>query len=102
AAAAALGDDEHVRVQRERYAARRAALRRALTGHGFRIEHSEAGLYLWATRDESCWDTGAHLADRGVLGAPGDCSAPAAGRCAPVAVTAADGRVRAAVDRLTA
>nr|WP_203624954.1 bifunctional succinyldiaminopimelate transaminase/glutamate-prephenate aminotransferase [Streptomyces sp. SID9913] len=102
AAAAALGDDEHVRVQRERYAARRAALRRALTGHGFRIEHSEAGLYLWATRDESCWDTVAHLADRGVLVAPGDFYGPAGERFVRVAVTATDERVRAAVDRLTA
>ncbi|MFF5884271.1 bifunctional succinyldiaminopimelate transaminase/glutamate-prephenate aminotransferase [Streptomyces sp. NPDC012589] len=102
AAAAALGDDEHVRVQRERYAARRAALRRALTGHGFRIEHSEAGLYLWATRDEPCWDTVAHLADRGVLVAPGDFYGPAGERFVRVAVTATDERVRAAVDRLTA
>lgn len=102
AAAAALGDDEHVRVQRERYAARRAALRGALTGHGFRIEHSEAGLYLWATRDESCWDTVAHLADRGVLVAPGDFYGPAGERFVRVAVTATDERVRAAVDRLTA
>ncbi|NEC83752.1 succinyldiaminopimelate transaminase, partial [Streptomyces sp. SID7958] len=75
-------------------------LRRALTGHGFRIEHSEAGLYLWATRDESCWDTVAHLADRGVLVAPGDFYGPAGERFVRVAVTATDERVRAAVDRL--
>ncbi|MCZ9339769.1 succinyldiaminopimelate transaminase, partial [Streptomyces sp. TRM76130] len=65
AVVAALGDDEHVRVQRERYAARRTALRAALLGHGFRVEHSEAGLYLWATREESCWDTVSQLAERG-------------------------------------
>ncbi|MEU3946378.1 bifunctional succinyldiaminopimelate transaminase/glutamate-prephenate aminotransferase [Streptomyces sp. NPDC029526] len=102
AAAAALRDDEHVRVQRERYAARRSALRQALTGHGFRIEHSEAGLYLWATRGESCWDTVAHLAGRGILVAPGDFYGPAGERHVRIAVTATDERVRAAVDRLTA
>ncbi|CAL9434869.1 bifunctional succinyldiaminopimelate transaminase/glutamate-prephenate aminotransferase [Streptomyces sp. enrichment culture] len=102
AVVAALGDDEHVRVQRERYAARRTALRAALLAHGFRIEHSEASLYLWATRDESCWDTVAHLADRGILVAPGDFYGPAGDRFVRVALTATDERVRAAVTRLTA
>ncbi|CAL9573871.1 LL-diaminopimelate aminotransferase [Streptomyces sp. enrichment culture] len=101
AVVAALGDDEHVRVQRERYAARRTALREALLGHGFRIEHSEASLYLWATRDESCWDTVAHLAERGVLVAPGDFYGPAGERFVRVALTATDERVRAAVERLS-
>ncbi|MER5294837.1 bifunctional succinyldiaminopimelate transaminase/glutamate-prephenate aminotransferase [Streptomyces pharetrae] len=100
AVVAALGDDEHVRVQRERYAARRTALREALLGHGFRIEHSEASLYLWATRDESCWDTVAHLAELGVLVAPGDFYGPAGNRFVRVALTATDERVRAAVERL--
>ncbi|GGQ77103.1 succinyldiaminopimelate transaminase [Streptomyces althioticus] len=102
AVVAALGDDEHVRVQRERYAARRTALRDALLAHGFRIEHSEASLYLWATRDESCWDTVAHLADRGILVAPGYFYGPAGDRFVRVALTATDERVRAAVTRLTA
>ena len=53
ATVAALGDDAHVAEQRERYTARRTALRGALEAAGFRIEHSEASLYLWATRDES-------------------------------------------------
>ncbi|GGW32459.1 succinyldiaminopimelate transaminase [Streptomyces lucensis JCM 4490] len=102
AVVAALGDDEHVRVQRERYAARREALRAALLGHGFRIEHSEASLYLWATRDESCWDTVAHLAGLGILVAPGDFYGAAGEKFVRVALTATDERVRAAVDRLQA
>ncbi|MFI1828889.1 succinyldiaminopimelate transaminase [Streptomyces sp. NPDC020412] len=99
---AALGDDAHVAEQRLRYAARRTALRAALVGHGFRIEHSEAGLYLWATRDEPCWDTVAHLAELGVLVAPGDFYGPAGDRFVRVAITATDERVAAAVERLTA
>ncbi|MFJ3717315.1 bifunctional succinyldiaminopimelate transaminase/glutamate-prephenate aminotransferase [Streptomyces sp. NPDC090057] len=102
AVVAALGDDEHVRVQRERYAARRALLREALLGHGFRIEHSEASLYLWATRDESCWGTVAHLAGLGILVAPGDFYGEAGDRFVRVALTATDERVRAAVERLAA
>ncbi|CAM5589646.1 Aminotransferase OS=Streptomyces violarus OX=67380 GN=FHS41_002430 PE=3 SV=1 [Streptomyces violarus] len=98
---AALGDDDHVRVQRERYTARRALLCAALLAHGFRIEHSEASLYLWATRGESCWDTVAHLAERGILVAPGDFYGPAGAQFVRVALTATDERVRAAVDRLS-
>ncbi|MEV5781043.1 bifunctional succinyldiaminopimelate transaminase/glutamate-prephenate aminotransferase [Streptomyces sp. NPDC052287] len=100
AVVAALSDDTHVREQRERYAARRVALREALLRHGFRIEHSEASLYLWATRDESCWDTVAHLARLGILVAPGGFYGPAGDRFVRVALTATDERVAAAVERL--
>ncbi|MEU5180462.1 bifunctional succinyldiaminopimelate transaminase/glutamate-prephenate aminotransferase [Streptomyces longwoodensis] len=100
AVVAALSDDTHVHEQRERYAARRTALREALLAHGFRIEHSEASLYLWATRDESCWDTVDHLADLGILVAPGDFYGPAGERFVRVALTATDERVGAATARL--
>jgi succinyldiaminopimelate transaminase len=100
AVVAALGDDTHVREQRERYATRRTALRDALLKHGFRIEHSEASLYLWATRDESCWQTVAHLADLGILVAPGDFYGEAGEKFVRVALTATDEKVRAAVERL--
>ncbi|WAU85104.1 bifunctional succinyldiaminopimelate transaminase/glutamate-prephenate aminotransferase [Streptomyces sp. Qhu-G9] len=100
ATVAALADDTHVREQRERYAARRQLLRDALVRHGFRIEHSEASLYLWATRGESCWDTVAHLAALGILVAPGDFYGPAGDTFVRVALTATDERVRAAVQRL--
>lgn len=100
AVVAALGDDTHVAEQRERYMARRTALREALVRHGFRIEHSEASLYLWATRGESCWDTVAHLADLGILVAPGDFYGTAGETFVRVALTATDERVAAAVARL--
>jgi succinyldiaminopimelate transaminase len=100
ATVAALGDDTHVAEQRDRYRARRTALRGALEAFGFRTEHSEASLYLWATRDESCWDTVADLAQAGVLVAPGDFYGPAGARHVRVALTATDERVAAAVRRL--
>ncbi|MEW2222277.1 N-succinyldiaminopimelate aminotransferase [Streptomyces qinglanensis] len=102
ATVAALADDTHVAEQRERYRARRTALRGALEAAGFRIEHSEASLYLWATRDESCWDTVAELAARGVLVAPGEFYGPAGERYVRVALTATDERIAAAVRRLSA
>jgi aspartate/methionine/tyrosine aminotransferase len=81
-------------------------LRRALEGAGFRIDHSEASLYLWARRqtegaDEDCWDTVSWLADRGILVAPGAFYGPAGGRHVRVAFTATDERVEAAAARLS-
>ena len=99
---AALDDDAHVAEQHARYAARRARLRDALVAAGFRIDHSEASLYLWATRDEDCWDTVTWLADRGILVAPGSFYGAAGGRHVRVAFTASDERVATAVERLGA
>jgi len=105
AMAAALSDTEHAREQHARYAARRAALRGALESAGFRIDHSEASLYLWAQRpieggDEGCWETVDWLAERGILVAPGDFYGRAGSRHVRVAFTATDERVAAAVERL--
>ena len=97
---AALADDAHVTEQRARYAARRAALRGALEARGFRIEHSEASLYLWATQDRPCWETVSELAELGILVAPGDFYGPAGEQFVRVAFTATDERVAAAVERL--
>jgi succinyldiaminopimelate transaminase len=99
---AALGDDRHVDQQRQRYSARRTALRKALEGAGFRIDHSQASLYLWASRDQSCWDTLDWLAERGILAAPGEFYGRAGSHHVRVALTATDERVAAAVDRLSA
>lgn len=98
---AALRDDRHAEEQHARYAARRSRLRTALESAGFRIDHSEASLYLWATRDEPCWDTVAALAEQGVLVAPGSFYGRAGDRHVRVAFTATDERVAAAVQRLT-
>jgi succinyldiaminopimelate transaminase len=97
---AALGDDEHVIEQRSRYAARRTALLTALHSAEFEVEDTKAGLYLWATRDESCWDTVGWLAERGILVAPGEFYGAVGGRHVRVALTATDERIAAAVARL--
>lgn len=99
---AALGDDAHVEEQHARYSARRAVLKEALEAAGFRIDHSQASLYLWATRGEDCWTTVADLAERGVLVAPGEFYGRAGAEHVRVAFTATDERVDAAAARLTA
>ena len=65
------------------------------------VDHSEAGLYLWATRGEPCRDTVGWLAQRGILVAPGEFYGPRGAQHVRVALTATDERIDAAVQRLT-
>jgi aspartate/methionine/tyrosine aminotransferase len=103
AMAAALDDDTHADEQRARYAARRERLASALTGAGWLIEHSEAGLYLWATRPgHDCWACVQVLAGAGILVAPGEFYGPAGRHHIRVALTATDERIDAAAARLAA
>lgn len=96
----ALGDDAHVGEQKARYAARRDILLPALLGAGFEVTHSEAGLYLWASRGEDCWTTIDALAQRGILAAPGAFYGEAGAEHVRIALTATDERIAAAADRL--
>jgi succinyldiaminopimelate transaminase len=113
---AALADDAHVARQKARYGVRRAMLRPALEAAGYRVEHSEAGLYLWTTRDghgldsdagaTSGADTGSRwalvsdFADLGILVAPDSFYGATAGRHVRIALTATDERISAAAQRL--
>jgi succinyldiaminopimelate transaminase len=99
---AALADDDHVAQQKARYAARRTLLRQAVEGFGLRVDHSDAGLYLWATRDEDAWETVEALAGRGILVAPGTFYGEAGRRHVRIALTATDERVATAAERLHA
>ncbi|MDN5894390.1 MAG: succinyldiaminopimelate transaminase [Nocardioides sp.] len=99
---AALEDDAHVAEQHARYAARRAKLKEAFEAAGFRIDNSEASLYLWATRREDCWQTVSDLADLGILVAPGTFYGTAGHQHVRVAFTATDERIDSAVARLSA
>ena len=119
---AALGDDTHVALQKARYGIRRAKLRSALEGAGYRIDHSDAGLYLWATVDGpggrgeadrasalpadpaaragTDWSAVAAMARLGILVAPGSFYGAAGGSHVRIALTATDERIDAAVKRL--
>ncbi len=98
---AALDDDDHEREQRERYQRRRDALLPALRSAGLTVDHSEAGLYLWATRGEPCRDTVGWLAQRGILVAPGEFYGPRGSQHVRIALTATDERIAAAAQRLS-
>jgi aspartate/methionine/tyrosine aminotransferase len=97
---AAASDDTHVTEQARLYARRRVRLRAALESAGYRIDHSEAGLYLWATAGEPCRVTVRRLAEAGILVAPGDFYGPAGAHHVRVGLTATDERIEAAVERL--
>jgi succinyldiaminopimelate transaminase len=115
---AALGDDAHVGQQKARYGLRRERLRSALQEAGYRIEHSEAGLYLWATRDthgggdggaaaadpakdpDARWPLVSQMAALGILVAPGSFYGAAGEHYLRVALTATDERINAAAGRL--
>ena len=94
--------DRHVAETRQRYDARRAVLRPALEKAGLTVDHSEAGLYLWATRGEACRATVAWFAERGVLVAPGEFYGAAGSRHVRVALTATDERIQQVPERLAA
>ncbi|MHC3000438.1 succinyldiaminopimelate transaminase [Microbacterium sp. HJ5] len=102
AMAAALGDDEHVAAQKERYRARRAILKPAIEGAGFRVDASEAGLYLWATEGRDAWESLGRLAERGILAGPGSFYGTHFPQHIRLSLTATDERVAAAAERLTA
>jgi succinyldiaminopimelate transaminase len=100
AMAAAAADDEGVAAQAATYAARRVRLRAALESYGLTVEHSGAGLYLWATDGRACRDVVHELAGLGILVAPGEFYGPTGARHVRVALTATDERIDAAIGRL--
>ena len=101
---AALTDDEHAQAQRARYGARREILAAGLAAAGFRIDHSEAGLYLWAARPGLDGWAACELlaAECGILVGPGSMYGPSGEQHIRVAFTATDERVAAAGERLRA
>lgn len=97
---AALRDDSHVIAQRRRYRARREVLLPAVREFGFTVDTSEAGLYLWATRGEDCWETVSALAGHGIVVTPGAFYGARGSTHVRIALTASDEDVAAAAMRL--
>ncbi|WP_223690933.1 succinyldiaminopimelate transaminase [Leifsonia poae] len=96
----ALGDDGHVAEQRERYRARRGVLKPAIEAAGFRVDDSEAGLYLWATEGRDAWESIGRLADLGILAGPGVFYGDDNPQHVRLSLTATDERIAVAADRL--
>jgi len=99
---AALGDDAHVAAQKELYRARRDVLLPALKAAGFTVDHSEAGLYLWATEGTDAWASIEKMARLGIIAGPGVFYGEHYPRHIRLSLTASDERIAAAATRLTA
>jgi succinyldiaminopimelate transaminase len=97
---AALSDEDHVAKQRALYNARRASLIPALRAAGFTIESSEAGLYIWATRNENCWDSVSWLAELGIIATPGVFYGELGASHIRIAMTATDAQISQAAARI--
>lgn len=97
---AALGDEGHVDDQRELYRARRAVLRSALEGAGYRVDGSEAGLYLWATRGADAWESVAEFAGLGIIIGPGHFYGEHSPHHVRLALTASDADIAEAARRI--
>lgn len=97
----ALTEDSHVTAQKDLYRARREMLLPAVEKFGLRVEHSEAGLYLWATAGESTWDTVQRFADKGILIGPGVFYGDAGEGYVRIALTGSDENIAKAAQRLS-
>jgi succinyldiaminopimelate transaminase len=102
AMAVALSDDEHVAVQKQLYRTRRDILRPAVEAAGFRVDRSEAGLYLWATEGRDAWESVERLAELGILVGPGHFYGSFHPSHVRLSLTATDERITAAAERLSA
>lgn len=100
--AVALGDYEHVAVERELYRQRREVLLEAMRSYGFELSESKAGLYLWATLGEDCWSTVEKMAELGILVGPGVFYGERNSKFVRFALTATDERIAEATRRLMA
>lgn len=100
AMAATLRDDQHVSEQRDRYRVRRSVLRPALEAAGYRVDGSEAGLYLWATKGVDAWNSVKDLANLGIVVGPGHFYGEHSPQHIRLALTASDAHTSEAANRL--
>jgi succinyldiaminopimelate transaminase len=104
AAAAALGDDEHVREQRDRYARRRAAALGALESRGLVHDGGSSTFYLWlrdAEGGRDGWAIAEDLATTGLVVAPGDFYGSASTDHVRVSLTLTDDQIHLLCERVS-
>ena len=100
AMAVALSDEEHVGLQAERYRNRRRELASALTEIDYRVDHSDAGLYIWCTNGKSDWDSVSWFAERGVIVTPGGFYGDFGKEHIRIALTATDSKIKEVIARI--
>jgi succinyldiaminopimelate transaminase len=104
AAAAALGDDDHVRVQQARYARRRAVALPALESRGLLHDGGSSTFYLWLRDVDGArdgWAIADDLATTGLVVAPGDFYGRVSADHVRVALTLTDAQIQLICERAT-
>ena len=101
AGVAALDDDEHVAVQRDRYRSRLEYMATTLSKwSGIDIGMPDGGFYLWFDAEDA-WDLTERLArEGGALVSPGDFYGTGGSRNVRVAVVQPDAKLRLVAERL--
>jgi aspartate/methionine/tyrosine aminotransferase len=102
AGVAALGDQDHVEVQRARYRSRLVRLAQIFTGLGIEVGPPDGGFYLWARAPGGdAWALTERLAaDAGMLVSPGDFYGAAGAGHVRVAAVAPMERIELVAERL--
>lgn len=103
AAAAALGDDDHVAEQRARYEERRKLVSDGLAPHGLVHDGGPCAFYLWLRAErghDDGWEIAARLAHAGTLVSPGDLYGAAGADHVRLALVQPTERLQLAIDRL--
>ena len=101
AGVAALDDDEHVRVQRDRYRSRLDYMARVLgSWSGLDIAMPEGGFYLWFDAEDAWAFTEKLAREGGALVSPGDFYGAGGSRHVRVAVVQPDAKLRLVATRL--
>jgi succinyldiaminopimelate transaminase len=97
---AALKDLDHVAAEKAIYSKRRSELLKAIKAFGFEVTDSQAGLYLWATLGENCWETVEKMAQLGLVVVPGSFYGEYATNHVRFSLTATDTNISRAARRL--
>ena len=101
AGVAALDDDAHVKVQRDRYRTRLESLAQTLSKwSGIDIPLPDGGFYLWFPVDDAWAFTEKLAREGGALVSPGDFYGPAASKFVRVAVVQPDAKLSLVAQRL--
>jgi succinyldiaminopimelate transaminase len=101
AGVAALDDDAHVKVQRDRYRTRLESMAQTLSKwSGIDIQLPDGGFYLWFPVDDAWVFTEKLAREGGALVSPGDFYGPAASKFVRVAVVQPDAKLSLVAQRL--
>jgi succinyldiaminopimelate transaminase len=97
---AALGDSLHVEKEKQIYKKRREILLDGVRAYGFEVSDSEAGLYLWASLQEDCFETVKKMAELGIVVVPGSFYGEHSTHHVRFSLTATDDEIARASTRL--